>query len=126
MTRAATRSFSPLLGLAIGLVSGLATACDAFYAVNGKVENCATRAPIAQATVTLRTDQPKRSNSGETRDDGTFGIGVNELPDYTKPSDLMVSKEGFSDYSVHIQDPRVRQSICLTPLASPSTTAHDP
>ena len=120
MMRAVTRCLPPMTGVAIGLVSGF-TACDTFYAVNGKVENCATRAPIAQATVTLRTDQPKRSNSGETRDDGTFGIGVNELPDDTKPSDLTVKKEGFGDYSVHIKDPNVSQSICLTPLTSPST-----
>ncbi|HWL88711.1 MAG TPA: carboxypeptidase-like regulatory domain-containing protein [Polyangiaceae bacterium] len=114
------------LAIMIGAISTLGSVCDAFYLVNGRVENCVTRKPIADAKVVLRTTGPKRRGVRQTDADGTFTVAVNDLPDDEKPSDLTVSKDGFDNYDIHVMNPTRPQDICLTPTGTSSIHHHRP
>jgi len=110
---------------ALGIISSLTTGCHAFYMVSGRVDSCASRKPIADAQVTLRIYQPKRSGEAQTNADGTFLVAVNWIPD-DQPSDFSAKKEGFKDYDVHVTNPKAPQNICLTPVSASPAPERNP
>lgn len=108
-------------GFPLGLIAlaVMVAACDRFYSVRGNVTSCATRAPLAGASVDL--SYPGEHGASQTKPDGNFSVAVNDPPN-DRAATLVVKAPQHQPASLAVHD-KQHVDVCLEeapPAAGPA------
>lgn len=99
----------------VALLAVLLGACAPAATWRGTVTDCRTTAPVSDADVQIKMDEPA-TGSGVTTTDGTgrFAFAIGGATKAT-PAKLTVAKKGYQTLQKSYDAPANEDAICLSP-----------